>query len=176
MTTTATATAPILTFVADQDCPASPDLVYALVASPSRHPSWAGRDTAKHDGLLTLDAPEGIADVGTSWTSTGGLKAEGDVFHDRSVVTEALPGRVFAFSTEARLDRRKKPEWQARFEHRYELTPSGAGTRVHYTCEVRPQNYRPYGLHPVMRPVTKRLMKRIMIDPHLANLATTAAR
>jgi uncharacterized protein YndB with AHSA1/START domain len=172
--TTATAAAPTLTFVADQECPAPPEAVYELVASPALHPSWAGRDTAKKDGILTLDAREGVAAVGDSWTSTGGLAPDGDVFHDRSVVTEARPAQVFAFTTEARLDRRKKPEWHARFEHRYELVPSGTGTRVHYTCEVRPQNYRPYWLHPVMRPLTRRVMKRIMIDPHLGNLASAA--
>jgi len=173
--TTTTATEPMLTFVADQECPATPEQVYAVLADLSTHVAWAGRDTGKHDGLFALESDVTTAEVGTTWTSSGGLRPDRNVFHDRSVVVEARPGEVLAFSAEARLDRWKKPEWQARFEHRYELVPSGSGTRVHYTCEVRPQNYRPYWLHPLMRPVTKRFMKRILLKPHLGNLAARVA-
>jgi hypothetical protein len=91
------------------------------------------------------------------------------------VVTDAQPGLAFAFSTHTRMDRGRKPEWQARFEHRYELTPSETGTRLRYTCEVYPQNYRPYWLHPIMRPVTRRFMVASMMRPHLDNLARLVA-
>ena len=173
--TTTTGTAPLLTFVADQDCPASPEAVYEVLATPNTHLSWAGRDSYKHDGLFELQAESGLAHVGSVFTSSGGKRPDRDVFHDRSVVTEARPGEVFAFRTEARMDRGNKPEWHAEFEHRYELVRADGGTRVHYTCAVRPQNYRPYWLHPLMRPVTKALMTRIMMQPHLGNLAKVVA-
>ena len=173
---TTTATAPLLTFVADQDCAATPDAVYEVLATPSTHVSWAGRDTtAKGDGLFALEADQGLAEVGTVFSSSGGPRPDRNVFHDRSVVTEAQPGRVFAFETDAHLDRGKKDEWHARFSHRYELVPTEQGTAVHYTCEVRPQNYRPYFLHPLMRPASKRFMERSMMRPHLANLARLVA-
>ena len=169
-------TDPILTFVTDHDLPAPPATVYDVLATLTKHLAWAGRDTGKHDGIFELEADEGLAAVGSRFTSRGGPTPGGvNEFHDESVVTEARAGEVFAFSTTSRMDRGRKPEWHARFEHRYELTPTSAGTRVHYTCEVRPQNYRPYWLHPLMRPVTKRLMVKIMMSPHLDNLAKLVA-
>jgi hypothetical protein len=39
-------------------------------------------------------------------------------------------------------------------------------------CEAYPQNYRPYWLHPLMRPMT-RLMVQRMMGKHLENLART---
>jgi hypothetical protein len=169
-------TKPILTFVTDHDCPAPPEVVYDVIATPSTHLSWAGRESGKHDGIFALEAHDGRADVGSTFTSRGGKDPNGvNEFHDRSVVTEARVAEVFAFSTSSRLDRGRKPEWHARFEHRYELTPAPGGTHVHYTCEVRPQNYRPYWLHPLMRPLTKRLMVKIMMRPHLDNLAKLVA-
>ena len=166
---------PILTFVADQPCPAEPDEVYALIATPSTHLQWAGRDAGKADGLFELHAEEGQAEVGSVFTSSGGKTRGAMTFHDRSVVTDAEPGRLFAFATESRLPRPRRPEWRARFVHRYELSRTDDGTLVHYTCQVWPVNYRPYWLHPLMRPVTKRLMRAIMMQPHLENLARLVA-
>jgi uncharacterized protein YndB with AHSA1/START domain len=171
MTTTTTLATPILTFVCDQEVAATPDAVYAALATPSTHLEWAGRATGKADGLFELDTDPGEAQVGSVFTSRGGAnEKKGMVFHDRSVVSEAQPGRVFAFRTDSHLARPHRPDWEAKFVHRYELSPSESGTRVHYTCEVYPQTYRPIWLHPLMRPVTKRLMRAIMIRPHLENL------
>jgi hypothetical protein len=81
-------------------------------------------------------------------------------FHHRSVVTELSAPRVFAFTTASRLVRKHRPAWEARFEHRYEVASEPGGSRVEYTCDVYPPNYRPYWLHPLMRPATRVMVPR----------------
>ena len=44
---------------------------------------------------------------------------------------------------------------------------------ISYTCEVRPQNYIPYWLTPLMRPMTRKMVPRSMTR-HLRNLARMA--
>jgi hypothetical protein len=167
----------MLRFAASVTTTASPDAVYAVLADVRTHLDWAGTQAPnKSFRLLTLEGPPGPATAGTEFTSTGAASRSGkDMFHDRSTVTEAVPGRVFAFGTDARLDRAHGETWHTHFEHRYELRADAGGTRVDYTCDVVRGSYRPYWLHPLARPLT-RTMVTGMIRKHLANLARLAER
>jgi hypothetical protein len=168
-------TEPIITFEATVRAMAEPAVVYEVLADISTHLDWAG-----HQGqderfrLLSLEAAKGAASVGTTFTSTGASSKDGSMtFHDRSTVTEATPGRTFAFETDSMLVRKRRPTWHARFVHRYTMAPDASGSRIHYTCAVHPQNYRPYWLHPLARPATRRMVSKAM-RRNLENLALMA--
>ena len=167
----------MLRFARSVTSAASPQAVYDVLADVRTHLVWAGTQAPKKGfRLMTLDAPGQPATVGTRFTSTGAGNAKGtDVFHDRSTVTEAVPGRVFAFGTDARLERGRGKTWLTHFEHRYELRAEGAGTRIAYTCDVVRGNYRPYWLHPMTRRMTRAMVTRMMTK-HLVNLARFAER
>ncbi len=167
--------AAIITFQATVHSQASPRQVYDVLADLRTHLEWAGEEAPDEAfRLLTLEAPGGAASGGTKFTSTGASSKSGAMtFHDRSTVTEATAPTTFAFQTDSRLARKHRPTWHARFVHRYTLTPDGSGTSVHYTCAVYPQNYRPYWLHPLVRPVTQRMVSR-SIRRNMENLARMA--
>ncbi len=138
---------------------ASPEVVYDMIADLRNHLEWSGErassDTFK---LLSLEAPEGPATVGTTFTSSGaGGK---DTFHDRSVVTEASRPHRFMIETDARLERRKSKPWEAHFSHRYDVQPEGAGSRVVYTETVERVNYVPYWLKPGIRTIFRPIVNR----------------
>jgi hypothetical protein len=136
------------------------DVVYDVVSDLATHRVWAGDHAPdKSFRLLSLDAPEGKATVGTRFTSTG---ANGNgTFHDASVVTEAAP-YVFAFDTSSRLDRKHGEEWQVSFSHRYSVESTGVGSVLHYSCRVHDGSYVPYWLHPMARPLTRIFVQRLM--------------
>jgi hypothetical protein len=166
---------PILTFEATSGSEASCEAVYDVLADPSTHLTWAGHQSPeKGFRLLSLDAPGGRASVGSSFTSTG---ANGSkmTFLDHSVVIEAIPSSRFAFETQSRLPRVHRPEWSARFEHRYGIEPDGKGSLIRYSCEVYPLSYRPWWLHPLMRPMTRKMVSRMMAA-NLENLARMAEK
>jgi hypothetical protein len=166
---------PIVTFHASGTSTASPEDVYEILADPSTHLEWAGKQAPnKAFKLLTLDASKGRASVGTTWASTGANSKSGSmIFHDRSVVTEAAAPSRFAFVTDSHLERKNRRTWEVRFVHRYEVHPDGAGSRVTYEAHVYPVNYRPYWLHPLIRPITKKMAK-IFTGKHIANLSKMA--
>jgi hypothetical protein len=106
--------------------------VYELLADIRSHLEWAGnRQPKKSFRLLSVQAPEGPASVGTEFQSTG--IDPGGRFADSSVVTEASRPSLFEFVTEATMStkRGKVVEWTN--IHRYELAPHGEGCRVSYT-------------------------------------------
>jgi Polyketide cyclase / dehydrase and lipid transport len=122
---------PVLNF--SGHCKASPEVVYDLLADLRSHLEWAGERQLETTRLLSMDAPEGPAGVGTEFVTTG---SDGKVarWTDRSVVTEARRPEVFEFVTEGR--REGKPgtkPWLATAVHRYEITPQAVGARVTYT-------------------------------------------
>jgi hypothetical protein len=163
----------MITFATSVKSAASPEALYRVLADLRTHVEWAGRQAPdKNLRLLTLEAPPGSATVGTEFSSTGSA-GDKDTFHDHSVVSEAVPGRVFAFGTEARLDRRNGKTWRTHFTHRYEITSDGTGSRVSYTGEALRGNYRPYWLHPLLRPMTRLMVTRSM-GKNLRNLARLA--
>ena len=111
------------------------EVVYDRLADVRNHLEWGGKMQPKDNfRLLSIDAPEGPALVGTEFKSTG-ADAMGR-FADSSVVTEATRPSVFEFVTEARLStkRGKVVEWTN--IHRYELTPQGEGCRIAYTIRT----------------------------------------
>jgi hypothetical protein len=142
----------IITFRVTAHVSADPSATFAVLADPRTHLEWMGKQAPRKSfKLLTLDSPDGPVQVGSTFTSTG-ANGSAMTFHDRSVVTELSAPRVFAFTTASRLVRRHRPAWEARFEHRYEVAPEPGGSRVAYTCDVYPLNYRPYWLHPADPP------------------------
>ncbi len=167
-----TTTEPVLTFDADITTAVPAEVLYDVLALVPTHLSWAG-EQAKHKTfkLLTLEAPAEVATVGTTFSSTG--ENGNGVFHDRSTVTLADPGKGFAFETASHLDRKRGKGWDVQFRHRYELSESAEGTRVHYTCEVRPGNYVPYWLKPGVKQVVRFGTRGWMRD-NLTNLARLA--
>ena len=168
---------PIITFSATVRSAAAPAAVYALLANPATHLEWAGEQAPdKAFRLLTLAAADRAAAVGTTFVSTGAADKRGAMtFHDTSTVTEATPSAAFAFDTDAELVRKRRPAWHARFVHRYALEPAGTGTVVAYTCEVYPLDYRPYWLHPLLRPATRMMIPRAM-RKNMENLARMAEK
>jgi len=151
---------------------ASPADVWDTVARLPLHLEWSGErasdDTFK---LLSLDAPDGIADVGDAFESTGANY--NGTFHDRSTVTEAMKPTSFVIDTDARLDRDRGPAWEAHFEHRYEISPRAQGSSITYIETIERVNYVPYWLRwwarPLFRPLVNRADRK-----QLENLARLA--
>ena len=138
---------------------APPELVYDIVADLPSHLEWMGeRAPDRNFRLLTLVAPGEPATVGTTFASTGANN--NGTFDDRSVVTEAARPHVFAFQTDARLDRKRGKPWEVHFTHRYDIRPTGGGSRITYTDTIDRVNYVPYWLQPWLRPLSRRMIER----------------
>jgi hypothetical protein len=86
-----------------------------------------GTRTNEKFKLLSLEAPEGAAVVGTTFTSSG--TADDGTFHDRSVVTEVSAPNRFIIETDSRLDRMHGKPWEVHFSHRYDVQPQAGGSR-----------------------------------------------
>lgn len=111
------------------------DVVYDLVADIRSHLEWGGTSQPKENvRLLTIEAQEGPASVGTEFSSTGADPM--GRFADSSVVTEASRPGLFEFVTEARLSTKqgKVVEWTN--IHRYEIATRAEGCRISYTLRV----------------------------------------
>jgi hypothetical protein len=115
----------------EQACAARPEVLYDLLNDLRTHLEWGGARQSRQFRLETLTAPAGPAIVGTSFASTGKLPMSGRRWNDRSTVTVALRPSTFEFVTEARA-REAGGEMAARYVHRYEIAPDGAGSRVTY--------------------------------------------
>ncbi len=113
---------------------ATTEAVYAVLADLSSHTVWAGERQRKRTRLLTIDAPAGPAGVGTEFHSTGSDPM--GTFSDRSVVTEATPGKAFEFVTEARLTTKKGIATDWTNVERYELESTVGGCRIVCTSRV----------------------------------------
>ncbi len=113
---------------------ATTEAVYAMLADLASHVVWAGERQGKRTRLLTIDAPVGPAVVGTEFHSTGSDPM--GTFSDRSVVTEATPGKVFEFVTEARLTTKKGIATDWTNVERYELERTVGGCRIVCTSRV----------------------------------------
>jgi hypothetical protein len=151
---------------------APPTVVYDTVADLRNHLDWSGErassDTFK---LLSIDAPDGPATVGTAFSSSGA--ADNGTFHDRSVVTEATSPTTFVIETDAHLDRNRGKPWDAHFIHRYDISPEGDGSRITYTETIERVSYVPYWLQPGVRSIFKVYVNRAD-RKQLANLARLA--
>jgi len=111
------------------------EVVYDLLADIPSHLEWGGRMQPKKTyRLLSVEAPEGPAAVGTEFGSTG-ADAMGE-FADSSVVTGATRPRLFEFVTEARLSTKKGRVAEWTNVHRYELEPKDDGCVITYTVRI----------------------------------------
>ena len=129
---------------------APPETVYETIADLRNHLDWSGeRANSQTFKLLSMEAPEGPAEVGTAFTSSGA--ADNGTFHDHSVVTEASRPHTFVIETDAHLDRKRGKPWYAHFIHRYDIAPEDDGSRITYTETIERVNYMPYWLQPVIR-------------------------
>ena len=136
---------------------ARPDAVWDVVAHLPSHLVWSGErasdDTFK---LLSIDAAEATATVGTEFLSTGANY--NGTFHDRSVVTEAIRPTSFVIETDSTLERKHGRTWEAHFVHRYDIAPEGDGSRITYTETIDRVNYVPYWLSRWVRPIFRPLV------------------
>lgn len=151
---------------------APPDVVHRVVADLRNHLVWSGERAADPTFKLnSLEAPDGVATVGTAFTSTG-ANFNG-TFHDRSVVTAVEPPGLFVIETDARLERRRGRTWEVHFVHRYDIAPEGAGSKITYTETITRVNYVPYWLTVWMRPLSRKIINS-GDRKQLANLARLA--
>jgi hypothetical protein len=119
----------------EESSTAPAEAVYELLADIRSHLEWGGRMQSKKTyRLLSIDAPDGPAAVGTEFRSTG-ADAMG-TFSDTSVVTEASRPTVFEFVTEARLSTKKRRVIDWTSVHRYEIAPREQGCGVSYTIRT----------------------------------------
>ena len=151
---------------------APPTAVFDVITDLKAHLEWSGEraadDTFK---LLSIEATDDPASVGTVFTSTG-ANFNG-TFHDRSVVTQADRPNRFTLETDARLDRKRGKTWEVHFEHRYDIQPDVDGSRITYTETIQRVNYVPYWLQPGVRSVFRPLVNSAD-RKQLSNLARLA--
>lgn len=149
-----------LVLTLSESCRAPGEILYDALADLQSHLEWSGSRNPKNFRLLSMEAPEGPATVGTEFVTTGADPA--GRFENRSVVTEATRPTVFEFVTEAVLVMKrggKRPEWT--LVHRYEIAPDPQGCRVAYRGRVTRISELP-GMMAVFRvPVLKRIGLRI---------------
>ncbi|HEV2685479.1 MAG TPA: SRPBCC family protein [Actinomycetota bacterium] len=119
---------------------ANPRAVYDALADLESHRVWG----SGKNGLQSLTAPVGPARVGTEFESTGNDPM--GPFEDRSVVTEARPGELFEFVTDARQQPRKGDPVEWTIVHRYEISPTSEGSQVTYTNRVTRMSRTPGAL------------------------------
>jgi hypothetical protein len=151
---------------------APPEVVYDTIADLRAHLEWSGeRADDEKFKLLSLEGPDGPATVGTTFSSSGA--ADNGTFHDRSVVTDASRPDRFVIETDSRLERTRGRPWEVHFVHRYDVEPQDGGSRIIYTETAERANYRPYWLHPLVRPIFRPYVMRAD-RKQLANLARLA--
>jgi hypothetical protein len=120
-------------FEASRRCSASAEATYDVLADLQSHAEWGGERQPKGMRIVSIEAPEGPARVGTEFSSEG-IDRMGR-FTDRSVVTEANRPALLEFVTEAHLETKKVPvDWT--IVHRYRVSPDGAGCTVTYSVRV----------------------------------------
>jgi hypothetical protein len=113
-------------------CAASPEVVYDLLASLRSHLDWGGARQSADFRLLSLEAPDGFATVGTAFSSTGAIPMSTRHWEDRSIVTVATRPTTFQFVTEGRVDKGRRA-MLARYVHQYDMSAVSGGCRVTYT-------------------------------------------
>jgi hypothetical protein len=153
-----------------------PERIYRVLADLSTHTTWAGTmHQKKNFGLLSIDAPEGQAGVGSEFHSTG-IDPMGS-FSDRSVVTEATSPSVFEFVTEGHLTPKKvgRSPSDTTITYRFEIAREAEGSSVRYRAHVTRWTNAPALLTSrLLQPVARAAMKSYT-KKMLRNLATYAA-
>jgi hypothetical protein len=110
------------------------EAVYDVLADLRTHLIWGGERQSKKTRLVSIDAPDGPAVVGTEFSTVGADPMGG--FRDRSVVTEASRPELFEFVTEATLTTKKGRTADWTNVHRYEVISNGEGCRIAYTIRI----------------------------------------
>lgn len=173
-------------------CAADPDDVYTGLASLDDHAAWAGEQQSRAFRILTHEGTRDPLRVGDRFATTGRIPMIRPVWQDRSTVTEADPGRAFAFVTQGVIDWSTaravdlppsgRPTGRGTFEHRYELERVDGGCRVTYRFTQTRLEHPPVAVRwAAMRPMTQRVMAPRMMARGLRNLllgaeAVTASR
>jgi hypothetical protein len=155
-------------------CAAPPAAIYDLLADLRSHLQWGGAQQSGDFRLLSLDAPDGPAGVGTVFSSTGSIPMSGKHWEDRSTVTVAVRPSTFEFVTEAHVGTGTRA-MLARYVHRYDVAPTSGGSLVTYTM-TQEQIANPFlrlGL-PLMRQLTWRFAIPMMAGRGFRNLLAAA--
>ncbi|HSS93300.1 MAG TPA: SRPBCC family protein [Candidatus Dormibacteraeota bacterium] len=113
-------------------CAAPPEVVYDMLADLRSHLRWGGAKQRADFRLLSLNAPDGPASVGTIFATTGTIPMSGKRWEDSSTVCEAVRPSTFEFVTQGKVGSGPKA-MMARYAHRYELAPVEGGSTVTYT-------------------------------------------
>ncbi len=140
-------------------CAAPPEVVYDMLADLRSHLDWGGVRQAGDYRLLSLEAPDEPATVGTVFASTGAIPMSRKRWEDSSTVTAAARPSTFEFVTEGRVGSGGQA-MVARYAHRYEIATAEGGSTVTYTMtQERMAN-------PLLRlalPVIRQMMWRVGI-------------
>ena len=123
-----------LTASSEHHSSATPEAVYAVLSDLHTHAVWGGERQSDSTRIVSIDAPEGEASVGTEF-QTVGTDPMGR-FTDRSVVTTADRPTAFEFVTEASLLTKKGASVDWTNVHRYELRASDTGCDIGYTVRI----------------------------------------
>jgi hypothetical protein len=154
---------PVLRFEGRVEAP--PEAVYDLLIDLRTHLEWGGERQSETTRLLTLEAPEGPAAVGTEFFTTGS-DGKAARWSDRSVVTEATRPHTFEFVTDGRREgKHGSAPWLLTAIHRYEIVPEAGGSLVTYTQDLTRLEGAPWilsarGLNRIVFRVSARYMRR----------------
>lgn len=140
-------------------CAAPPEVVYDMLADLHSHLGWGGARQGRDYRLLSLEAPDGPATVGTVFSTSGAIPMSRKRWEDISTVTAATRPSRFEFVTEGRVGSGRQA-MVAGYAHRYEIGPAEDGSTVTYTMtQERMAN-------PLLRlalPVIRQVMWRVGI-------------
>ena len=110
------------------------EIVYDVLTELASHLRWAGQMQKEKNHLLSLDAPDGPAMVGTEFGSTG--QAPEGRYADRSVVTEASRPSLFEFVTQAHVVTKRVKSAELTNVTRYEIAPTSDGCWISSTVRT----------------------------------------
>jgi uncharacterized protein YndB with AHSA1/START domain len=110
--------------VLEIDIDASPERVFRALTDPQELSAWWNEGSDSGGQAWELDAR-----VGGHWKTSGVSKSMG-AWETWGQIVELDPPRVLAMTWHERLD---KPRPFGETLVRYELEPSGSGTRIHFT-------------------------------------------
>jgi Polyketide cyclase / dehydrase and lipid transport len=154
---------------------ARPEQVYDVLADLRSHLEWGGRRQYRSFRLLSLDAPDGPAEAGTRFDSTGRIPMNRSRFANRNQVTKAERPRLFEITTESTIAWPTRAHGEGSFVNRFEISPDGEGSRVVYTSEQLRFREPPWGLrYRLLRSVTYRIWIPIWSKRGFRNLLRMA--
>jgi hypothetical protein len=157
-----------------RSCSAPPEVVYDILADLGTHMTWAGSQQTGDFRLLNLEAPEGPARVGTTFTSTGTIPMSSRRWEDRSTVTAADRPATFEFVTSATV-RGARRAMEATYRHRYEIVATPRGSKVSYVMtQLTMSNPWPRLGLPVVKELSWRLAIPFMAGRGFRNLLALA--